>query len=162
MTELFALGRKRGIRSHRRRGRWKNPRFCRRGSPCKGSCRHRRLRGSPVSPPLSAKLTSPLLGEAKIRTHQKPPPSGAPPKPSRYGGFGGERRRCAVTELFALGRKRGIRSHRRRGRWKNPRFCRRGSPCKGSCRHRRLRGSNSFRRDTFAAPSGGEIIPTDH
>ncbi len=39
--------------------------------------------------------------------------TGSPPKPSASG-FGGERRSSGVSELFALGRKRGIRSLRRR------------------------------------------------
>ena len=62
-------------------------------------------------------------------------PMGSPPKPSRYGGFGGERRRCTVTELFAFRRKRGIRSHRRRG----------------SCRQRRLRGAQQQAAEGFTA-----------
>ena len=39
--------------------------------------------------------------------------TGSPPKPS-VSGFGGERRSSGVSELFALGRKRGMRSLRRR------------------------------------------------
>ena len=39
--------------------------------------------------------------------------TGSPPKPS-VSGFGGERRSSGVSELFALGRKREIRSLRRR------------------------------------------------
>ena len=80
MTELFALGRKRGIRSHRRRGRWVG--LCRPGGVARIT-------------PLSAKLTFPLLGEPKIRTRKKASPIGVPAEaqPVRWVRWGKEEMR---------------------------------------------------------------------
>ena len=142
MTELFAFRRKRGIRSHRRRGRWVG--LCRPG-------------GVSRIPPFQG-------GQNSAHKRRAPSlPSGDPTEAQPSGGFGGERRRCAVTELFAFRRKRGIRSHRRRGRWVG--LCRPGGvaritpcqggqngasglPCKGRWQNLRFcrRGSNRRRR----------------
>ena len=72
---------------------------------------------TPLGEPPCHSVTFPLSGGTSGgASHASPIAVPAEAQPS--GGFGGERRRCAVTELFALGRKRGIRSHRRRGRWR--------------------------------------------
>ena len=71
--------------------------------------------GVPATDPSAPAGHLPCQGRLKCAP-TKASPIGVPAEAQRSG-FGGERRRCAVTKLFALGRKRGIRSHRRRGRW---------------------------------------------
>ena len=76
--------------------------------------------------PLRRFAPPPLTGEA--RSAPSVPPIGAPAEAQPSGGFGGERRSSGVSELFALGRKRGIRSLRRRG---NVSFADKGVPVTG-------------------------------